>query len=292
MKLLHEDTTPIHRSHSNEDSNSKGAHIEIKLTQEDDLGPDSLLKNSPAINLHSSPLTPVIDQSLPKALGTLSISAVVNPGEGEEGGNIESVDPLKAIARNPLKKPQATKSRSGVKRLNATSVDIKMESFENVEKRLQEFNKEMERNPPAGDSSEGDASSSRIATLLRETEDTTKQSIYRTTKDVSSSKSKASVTSTFQGVADSRAAQQKYGNAKSISSDQFFGRDASNNEEILSRLEKLRQNGSHGISSDMLYHDGSDEDAVRSPYRDQTSDLSLEKLKDSVSGFFQDLNKR
>jgi hypothetical protein len=290
MKLLHEETAPIHRSHSNEDSTVKGTFIEIKPGHEDDNGPVSASKNSPAINLHSAPLTPVVDQSLPKALGTLSISAIVNPGESEEGSNLETVDPLKAISKNPLKKPQASKSRSGVKRLNVTSVDNKMESFENVEKRLQEFNKEMEKIPSLGDSAEGDSSSSRISALLRETDDTSKQSIYRTIKEVSSSKSKTSGISTAHGAGDSRVAQQKYGNAKSISSDQYFGRDASNNEEVLSRLEKLR--GSHAISSDMLYHNGNDEDVVRSPYRDQTSDLSLEKLKDSVSGFFQDLNKR
>ena len=82
--------------------------------------------------------------------------------------------------------------------------------------------------------------------------------------------------------AESYAAREKYGNQKGISSDQFFGRDEADAAEARSRLQALR--GSQAISSDMVYGRGGGGD-------EDDGSATLEKLKDSVAGFFDSFGK-
>jgi hypothetical protein len=112
---------------------------------------------------------------------------------------------------------------------------------------------------------------------------------------------------------ESHIARDKYSSSKSISSDQFFGRDEEDAAAALGRLEKY--SSSTSISSDMINGNaanGSNNDSVASlvgsawsSYRSNASSQSygggsassstagtLGQLKDSVAGFFDDIQKR
>jgi hypothetical protein len=101
---------------------------------------------------------------------------------------------------------------------------------------------------------------------------------------------------------------------KGISSDQFFGRDEEDAAKARNRLEKY--SGSTAISSDMLnsnsnndYQSNTSSDSnwssLRTNYNNNNSgggmsnvspsdavNASLDRLKVSVSGFFEDIQKR
>jgi ADP-ribosylation factor GTPase-activating protein 2/3 len=94
---------------------------------------------------------------------------------------------------------------------------------------------------------------------------------------------------------ETSVAREKYGNAKAISSDQYFGRDAVTNSEIRSKLDKFSSASS--ISSDMFY--GNDEDDYRQSARGSNTrnrvdsgDIAFDKLKESVEDFFEEAKRR
>lgn len=127
-------------------------------------------------------------------------------------------------------------------------------------------------------------------------------SLYRS----SSSTSASSSSSQGQGQGnESHAARDRYGKQKGISSDQFFGRDQEDDERARGRLQQL--SGSSSISSDMIYSDGaagggSVIDMVGSTWSSlrtgqsarsgPPSGTALNKLSESVAGFFDDIQKR
>ena len=132
------------------------------------------------------------------------------------------------------------------------------------------------------------------------TSTSTASSLYR------SSSSAAASSSSPQGQGnESHQARERYGKQKGISSDQFFGRDQEDEERARGRLQQL--SGSSSISSDMIHSDGapsysSSMDMVGSTWSSlrttqsarsgPASGTALDKLSESVAGFFDDIQKR
>jgi len=79
-----------------------------------------------------------------------------------------------------------------------------------------------------------------------------------------------------------------------ISSDQFFGRDQEDPNEIRSKLDQF--SNSKAISSDMMYSEASKtpkDKASNDPTSSSVSDKNnstFDKLKSSVAGFFDGFN--
>jgi len=87
---------------------------------------------------------------------------------------------------------------------------------------------------------------------------------------------------------ESFTARDRYSNMKGISSDMLNGNDDKYATEVKSRLEMF--NNSTSISSDMFYSDSPEPNSAA----DKTGDISqgISKLKDSVKGFFDDMQRR
>lgn len=127
-------------------------------------------------------------------------------------------------------------------------------------------------------------------------------SIYRNSSSSSSSSAAAAAN-------ESRLARERYGSQKGISSDQFFGRDQEDDERARLRLQQL--SGSSSISSDMIYSNSQNAysssssgivESTWSSFRSGTgsgagsssgaSGNALNKLSESVAGFFDEVQKR
>lgn len=272
--MLHEETTAIHRSRSNDDTVPKP----FTVSEHDVAVAEPLPKVPEMIRQDPLPPQPV------KQIGTLNISAATSTGSETSIPAHEVVDPLKALSKaTGVKKVINTKKgHLGAKKLNVGNNDVKIESFESVEKRLQNLTM-----TPAANESEN--APSRISSFLN-------QESNSPNKPLQDNKSITAPSSIYRSVApatsvnhsyDSKLAREKYGSAKSISSDQFFGRDQIDSLEMKSRLELF--SGSQAISSDMLYNNG---EGSEISYNRNSDDFSMDRLKDSVSDFFKDLQKR
>eukprot|EP01040_Poterioochromonas_malhamensis_P004106 gene4106-4395_t len=303
-KLLNEETNGhahAHRSRSNDETGNKGPGLDLNVP--------TAPTGETTTNTTAPPPAPVfVPTSTPVVpIGTLSISAITKPEEVDK--TTETVDPLKALTKiNTTKKviPQK-KGNLGAKKLTVSSGDVKIDSFETVEKRLQTLTVDQTATTTKGgesvDSPSGGGGGGRISALLNEAD--TSSSIYRSNKDnkpssgsiYSSTTTESSSlyrsnnytsgnSSSSNAANDARIARERYGNQKSISSDQFFGRDQEDTAEIRSKLQQF--SGSNAISSDMLYH-GGEAPGDRYNQRDDDTDFSMEKLKDSVAGFFSNL---
>lgn len=265
----------------------------------------------------SVPQVPVAAPAPPRANGTLDINVAVSkadpaapaptpePSDVQPSASLLETDPMKAL-KLAGKKPSAAAAKRGLgaKKLVTTTADNRMESFESVEKRSQQGAQEVEQKKKleVSESSE----SGRLSSMLRELDDSNKPSIYRSAPSTTSTSSASPVyrPSSFasglsvpnSNTSESYAARQKYGNAKAISSDQYFGRDA---EEAADARVKLQNfSNSSAISSDMLYGNSSSGagSGPYDPYSESATSanaaLNLDKLKDSVSGFFSDVQRR
>jgi ADP-ribosylation factor GTPase-activating protein 2/3 len=211
------------------------------------------------------------------------------------------------------KKPPAKKAGMGAKKLvTSSSADVRIESFEQVEKRAATAAQEEEDRRLAQQlqaQENANASSGRVAAMMAEADGAGKSSLYRSTSNTSSNTNLSSGSSSryqtaspapsasayrsapatggttaSKGGSESYAARNKYGAQKGISSDQYFGRDEADAAQARARLGQLQ--GSQAISSDMVYGRGGD--------RQDSSDdggATLEKLKDSVAGFFDSFGK-
>jgi len=127
--------------------------------------------------------------------------------------------------------------------------------------------------------------------MMAESEGSAKQSIYRTTPATSTSGKttttasngyRAPVSSTSNKSTFNKAAPESTTARDKYSSDQYFGRDQEDPAVLASRLGQY--SNSSAISSDMMYGRG----GRSGSYDDNEEDGSatLEKLKDSVAGFF------
>jgi ADP-ribosylation factor GTPase-activating protein 2/3 len=307
LKLTTEDHAHIHKSKSEDETVKPEENFfgEISAPKSVAQPPQTVFTSLPVATtslaqpVEAATVTSQIPQ-ISKAIGTLNIDAAVNATEKDEAVAPDSTEALKAISKlSTSKKPIAAKKGLGAKKLTTTPADTRLESFETVEKRMQLMQKEAEDRKSAKPVESGETSSSKLTTSYKEPEEPPKTSIYRTAvtspaaSSTGSSSMYRSTTSTSQSSTsanESYAARDRYANVKSISSDQFFGRDQENAAELKAKLEKF--SGSQAISSDMLYSNNYEEDEYAYRPRDQNSDdFFVDKLKDSVSGFFKDIQK-
>ena len=214
----------------------------------------------------------------------------------------------------------AKKVTSGVKksvgaRKLGDGLDLKMDSFEVVEKnaakaRQEEEDHKLSLKLQSGDnaSSGGGGGSSRLAAVYQEAE-----SIYRAAPTSTSSSSSTSIYSgrptssstggsskiTSSSMGESYEARERFSKSKSISSDQFFGRDEEDAAAARARLQ--RYSGATAISSDMLQHDAPPPDVGHgrsgsmsrgAPPSSGGGDVGLGKLKESVRDFFDTVQSR
>lgn len=305
----------VTRSRSEEEVRG-GLDALLLKTKEPSLVPETVF----ALPETSVPQVPVAAPAAPRANGTLDINVAVTkadsaaasaPAPTPESSEIQpspsllETDPMKALKLAGKKPSSAAAKRGlGAKKLVTTTADNRLESFETVEKRSQQGAQEVEQKKKleVSESSEG----GRLSSMLRELDDSNKPSIYRSAPSTTSTSSTSPVyrPSSFasglsvptSNTSESYAARQKYGNAKAISSDQYFGRDA---EEAADARVKLQNfSNSSAISSDMLYGNSSSGagSGPYDPYSESATSanaaLNLDKLKDSVSGFFSDVQRR
>jgi hypothetical protein len=256
-------------------------------------------------SVYSTPATQPPPPVQQPALGTLSVKLDASLGE-----NVYGVAPLKSGFAATTKKVGSGIKKIGARKLDQSSTDLKMDSFEMVEKstaKAMQIEEDMKLSLKLGDSSSNNSSgsSSRLSAIYQESE-----SISRTAPATSNNISgggarTASSASSSKGVSysanagESFHARDRFSSAKSISSDQFFGRDEEDAAAARARLS--RYSGASAISSDMLYHDVSSQDAVSgdgysrgvaSSGGGSGGDVGLGKLKESVRDFFDSIGSR
>ena len=269
-----------------------------------------------------APVPVVVTPAAP--IGTLSVASVNStvPASASNDSNDGFGDAFdNALAsKKPIvaKKIVAGAKKSIIRKLGSAPADVRLESFEAVEKRSTKTAQDEEDHKLAGKlSQEGSGTSSRLAAIYQEAEAST--SIYRSAPAptgnslyqvpaASSSSSKyggsagGSTTTTYTG-AESNIARSKFASNKGISSDQFFGRDEEDVEAMRGRLNKLST--SSAISSDMLSSDAAVNDyrnngmssSMGSGYSNHMAGgggglTGIDQLKDSVSNFFEDIQRR
>ena len=242
----------------------------------------------------------IVKPTVPVANGVLSVSAAVD-------GDVKVATELPKSTFSTVKKPIVKKSL-GARKLDSSSADVRIESFESVEKRTskaaqEEEDKKLAMNLHKSELNNAEASggSSRIASIYQETQS---QSIYRapvaptpSSTSIYSNRPMVSGNTVVSKVGESFQARERYSSAKGISSDQFFGRDE---EDTLTAREKLSKlSSATAIGSDMLYNDGQEDDEygvssynMNNNYNSNSQGSGLSILKDSVGDFFADISKR
>lgn len=271
--------------------------------------------NTSSVSVATQQLTPTaVEPALTnseKNAGKLAVQLDENVAVVEEqptASNDEesnNVDLLKMMNKSASKKPVLrSKSKLGAKKLDTTPSDNRFESFDAVAKRKlkteqEETDRRLAVNLQDQEAANNTEVSGRIVAQLRE--ESSGGSIYRSTQAPAQSNSQSIYRSDSNKVNASTTsgnetyiAREKYSKAKAISSDQFFGLDQEQDSKTLSRLQMY--SNSTSISSDMLYREGqrnpSNEYGSNSGLDADGAAISLNKLKDSVSGFFDDLQRR
>ncbi len=225
----------------------------------------------------------------PQPIGSLSVGGLTERVELSEVAS--SADAIKLLSKPTTRKPTAKKS--SVKKLSSSDIEVKIDSFEAVERSAAKTKLEdddlrfaLKLSRELNDSSE--TSSGRVAAVMQDVEEQkspVKASIYRAVPAPASSVFRAGSTKAgAQGSSESREAREKYANVKSLSSDQFFGNAEEDADMMRGKLDRL--SSSKAISSDMLNGYGD------SSFSSTGNGNSMDKLKDSVSGFFDDIQKR
>jgi hypothetical protein len=271
------------------------------------------------------------------AIGTLSVSSIgATVDNKDDFGDFDNM-PTR-VTKAPVfgKKSAAPKKATATRLLSSSAADDRFESFESVEKRATKAVQEAEDHKIATqlqtqeNSSGAESGVSRLGSIYKELEAannsrstpyqaSTSSSIYGSSKAPESSTSSygASSTSAAFNVAtssESYAARNKYSSNKGISSDQFFGRDEEDMEQMKNRLNKLST--ANAIGSDMLSNDDAANDWQSSDHRagrdgsggggysnghggykgssgsGSTVHSSIDQLKDTVSNFIGDIQSR
>lgn len=222
-----------------------------------------------------------------KPIGTLDVSLTT---VDKDDASSHDVDQLKLLSKaGGIKKSTlgGKKIGLGAKRLSSnSSADTKMESFESIEKRNERLQQDLQNMNISETNQAG-----RVAAFLREDDQaqSSSGSIYR--NSTVSSKNTSVLNANVHSSNESFVAREKYSNVKSISSDQFFGLEDEGNQVARTKLQ-TQYGKSNAISSDMLY--GSDNSEGNDDFHGGTAaeGISLDKLKDSVSGFFENIQRR
>jgi hypothetical protein len=304
-----------------------------------------IVSTPPSVQVQEEETTPTSETParVITPIGTLSIRAAVSEPHGEEkeehAAPVVGETPLLFLTHlspppSALKPKKVTsakkKSTLGAKKLTVPNdsssssskkgQDIRIETFESVEKKQQRAAAEEEdfalaqklqkdEISKAGGNG-GAAGVSRISSLLQEEEKSIYRSPYQAAAapptppsgSVSYSSPYASLSgSNYSSSMYSSSApapppatasgdMSKFSKSKGISSDQYFGRDLAEQEEHRKTLSKY--SNSTSISSDMLYGQQQGGDQGRG-YSTRESDnlggLDFDRLKDSVKGFFDEL---
>eukprot|EP00604_Paraphysomonas_vestita_P001423 CAMPEP_0174824268 /NCGR_PEP_ID=MMETSP1107-20130205/32437_1 /TAXON_ID=36770 /ORGANISM="Paraphysomonas vestita, Strain GFlagA" /LENGTH=387 /DNA_ID=CAMNT_0016050707 /DNA_START=190 /DNA_END=1353 /DNA_ORIENTATION=+ len=263
--------------------------------------------------------TPTKVASTVTPIGTLSIQAAI-ASETEEKEETETNHQHAVLTLKPKKVTSTKKKTLGAKKLTVPSdsgkgsQDVKIETFESVEKKQQRALAEQEdfelaqklQQEELSKSNSNGGGESRIAALLHEEGQNAFRtpaattSIYQPLPSTSSPTTKVSVTSPYASLTSNNYSSSsttssssnansgnlnKYANAKGISSDQYFGREQAENEEYRRNISKYSNSSS--ISSDMLY--GREDAHTSTREQDNLSvGLDFDRLKDSVKGFFDE----
>ena len=279
-----------------------------------------------AVQVHEAKAAaPAVAQNV--AIGTLSVAAISGNVDDKDGfGDFDNM-PTR-VTKAPVfgKKSVAPKKSTATRIMSTSTTDGRFESFESVEKRIVKAEQEAADHKIATQlqtqedaNSPASGGSSRLAAIYQESEST---SIYRSPTAAASTSSSVygsskvadsngglggNSNSTFNVAASSESyvARSKYSSNKGISSDQFFGRDEEDMELMKGRLNKLST--ANAIGSDMLSNDDAANDWQSTDHRGgrgsggsynfSTSDMkgvnsSIDQLKDSVTNFIGDIQKR
>lgn len=250
----------------------------------------------PAVEMAPAAEAPAVPVTIFRTpVGKLDISAAtdVQPQESPKLFN-EEASAMRLIGKTTAKKPVVKKM--GAKKLVDNPAADRLVSFEVIEQRQVKAVQEEEDRKLAvklQDMEVTESGGSRIAAALREEE----VSKYRSQPAPAVHSSRPGVPAASHGSAgESFAAREKYSKAKSISSDQYFGHDQADADRMRGRIEKF--SNSSAISSSMLYDDEAPRNGSGNLSGRYVSNgngeegLSLDKLKDSVSGFFEDMQRR
>eukprot|EP00607_Mallomonas_marina_P003298 CAMPEP_0182427340 /NCGR_PEP_ID=MMETSP1167-20130531/17097_1 /TAXON_ID=2988 /ORGANISM="Mallomonas Sp, Strain CCMP3275" /LENGTH=466 /DNA_ID=CAMNT_0024609509 /DNA_START=131 /DNA_END=1531 /DNA_ORIENTATION=+ len=213
--------------------------------------------------------------------------------------NEVSAPPLTTTAKKVTLKKPVTKKRGGAVKLSGTPADMRMDTFESVERQVAKATQEKEdflvaksiQDDENNNDNHARSSSSKVASVFQEMQ--SESSRYRDTSgsgtgtggEGTSSFSRSSYTSSNTSSTQNNEVNNKYSNAKSISSDQYFGRDEEDAMEARSRLGNY--SNATSISSDMMYA----EDTRNSNEREQ-SNSGLDIIKSRVAGVFGDFQRR
>eukprot|EP01035_Chromulina_nebulosa_P017625 gene17625-23202_t len=205
--------------------------------------------------------------------GSLNVKVDELIQESDASSNIKTVFA-------PMKKSNVASKKIGARKLNVSSeTEVKMESFESVERRVLKNDDSLAKKVQAIEFLDNSKGSGRVNAVYSE-------SIYQprniSTTSSKESSSKIVTNLSSKSIPESNVAREKYSNSKSISSDDYFGRDQEENEKNRSKLDKYV--GSSSISSDMLYEENTE----------QSEDINanLDKFKDSVKDFFSNIQRR
>ena len=232
-------------------------------------------------------------------IGTLSIAS--KEEDAVASGIAKSMNgTLKIGGKGGAKKAK----KIGARKLNVSNEkEVTLESFDIVEKRAEVAAQEQEDHKLAiklqSDESgnTGSGGSSRLAAIYAESESiytssTSQKSNSSSNDNYSYVKPSSSVGSSprnasYTGNVGQGYAQEKFSTAKSISSDQYFGRDENDEQTSMMRDRISNFHGATAISSDML--NGNADNRSRSSSGDVGLD-GLQALKESVNDFFNNIS--
>jgi len=240
------------------------------------------------------------------AVGTLSVNAATTASASTtDDASDTAADPFDALKMRKTKKPV---KKTMVKKMGSSGAD-RMESFDSVERRTAAAQVERDDRTLALKLQQEELGSGRVAAAALDAP----ASLYRSTAPTPLGYGRAASGSAAAGYGgmsagagvgggayaggragggggggsyatqESTEARAKYGSQKGISSDQYFGRDEDDAAAARSRLGAYADSTS--ISSDMLRGQEGQEDGGGE------AQAALEKLKDSVAGFFDSFGK-